>query len=63
MTELLDCPFCGEEAFVFTHYDGYSVRCANMACPSNGAYFETMEEAIEAWNARASREGEEKWST
>ena len=50
--ELKPCPFCGEEAEAL-HYedDGYLPRCT--VC--NGMiehWFETEEEASEAWNKR-----------
>lgn len=59
MSELLPCPFCGNEALLLGggEYEGiqqgYTVECHN--CSATTAYFgaDNMQEAIEAWNTRA----------
>lgn len=61
MSELLPCPFCGNEALLLGggEYEGiqqgYTVECHN--CSATTAYFgaDNMQEAIEAWNKRAER--------
>ena len=58
MSELLPCPFCGNEALLLGggEYEGiqqgYTVECHN--CSATTAYFgaDNMQEAIEAWNTR-----------
>ena len=55
MEELKPCPFCGGEAKVFGNYDDseYHANCTNNECGCCWVnYYETKEEAIEAWNRR-----------
>ena len=62
MSELLPCPFCGNEALLLGggEYEGiqqgYTVECHN--CSATTAYFgaDNMQEAIEAWNTRAEQD-------
>lgn len=61
MEKLKPCPFCGGKAYVQIHiFDGvpetYGVLCANGKCYTSGwQFYDTAEEAIEAWNRRAER--------
>lgn len=57
MTELnlRECPFCGGDAAWFGCADGYEVRCRNVRCLARSSAFDTLPEAVEAWNARAER--------
>lgn len=56
MYELKPCPFCGEDANMIetelgvVYNDYYVAFCTN--CPANMAHFESVEEAIKAWNTR-----------
>lgn len=51
-SELLPCPFCGEQAKVYVHAEWHYAGCANEFCIMNYA-FPTEAEAIAAWNTRA----------
>ena len=61
MAELKPCPFCGTTPIVianqFRHYQTtYLVKCNNIDCvviPTTYEHSE-MDDAIEAWNRRAS---------
>lgn len=62
MEQLKPCPFCGEEAQIFTDdemgYLGnaqYLVRCGNCLCGTG--HYNNPEYAIEAWNKRAKQRG------
>ena len=53
MEKLKPCPFCGGEACILEicGYDmPFEVFCG---CGGRVAYYETKEEAIDAWNRRA----------
>ena len=56
--KLNPCPFCGGEAEIdYFDDDEWFVRCANLEgdceiCPST-RFYETREEAVEAWNRRS----------
>lgn len=58
--ELLNCPFCGEKAHVYTsqHFtDLDSIGCANEECAAQPSTdYVRAERAIAAWNRRATRE-------
>lgn len=58
MSELLPCPFCGSETYLYEAKDYYALGCENIGCHGNWTHsrvYETKEEAIEAWNTRAER--------
>lgn len=55
--EILPCPFCGKEAYVFTDDKDtenlrYYIMCLGDSCGLYGA-FDHEKEAIDAWNKRA----------
>ena len=59
MDELKPCPFCGGDAVIRKDEERikpFYVRCGNINCKMvvGTNYFATKEEAIEAWNRRAS---------
>lgn len=66
MTDLKSCPFCtSEKAHVFNEYseDGDTISgCAvfcdddDATCKANTGWYKTKQEAIDAWNRRASDE-------
>lgn len=60
MTDLKPCPFCGGEGVVQRHeYEGYTdtfgVVCFD-CCAETRQFYNTKEEAIEAWNRRANND-------
>lgn len=61
MTELKPCPFCGGEVKVSLCHDfgvdDYTIGCVE-ACPASAdiVIFNNKQEAIKAWNTRASEE-------
>jgi Lar family restriction alleviation protein len=64
MAELLPCPFCGGEAVVIAQDfdDGdvwYRPECTKCKCGWR-ENVETIDEAIEKWNARTKERGGEK---
>ena len=53
--ELLNCPFCGGEAKVYSRkidwlIDDYKVECSKCHCTTD--IYDTKREAVEAWNKR-----------
>ena len=57
--KLKSCPFCGGEPCIQRHEfigyaDTFGVVCLDCCCETR-QFFETKEEAIEAWNRRAER--------
>ena len=61
MRELKPCPFCGGEAEIEMDdcwYWNYHVFCQE--CKIGTDYYNTADEAIEAWNRRA---GEQEWKS
>ena len=55
MTEIKPCPFCGGEATFISDHRGEDIACQNDGCctnPSTSDFYDTYEEAIEAWNTR-----------
>lgn len=55
--QLMPCPFCGERAYIVQHHyitagEAYGVRCFCGA--QSDQFFETMGEAVAAWNTRVS---------
>ena len=57
-TELKPCPFCGDEAHLSYGADGYTVYCRNDECIAYNleVWFDTYEEATNAWNGRSDHE-------
>lgn len=49
------CPFCGKEPRIYGDKPQVYIACVNQDCPVNSEtiFFQTREEAIEAWNRRA----------
>lgn len=65
--ELKPCPFCGDDAEIMikdgSHAKAYDIKCMNDCCYlAYGAYwfFDTKEEAIQAWNKRESQKEDVK---
>lgn len=57
---LLPCPFCGGPALSGeTFDDGCYVSCMRDACKCIVGYFDTLSEAITAWNTRMPSRGGE----
>ena len=54
MFELKPCPFCGDDANIVT--GNTWVHC--MGCGAETDYYDTVEEAIEAWNRRVGEPGD-----
>lgn len=58
--EIKRCPFCGGMAIVVKdnfQYEQYQVMCPYMGggkggCGASSGYYETMQEAMDAWNRR-----------
>lgn len=50
------CPFCGAKAYLAIFYNVYGVECSNCHAEGpmdeDGNYWNTPEEAINAWNRR-----------
>ena len=54
MTELLPCPFCGGEAYIYAPGPiEHHVACKNPSCYAETHGWSTEAEAIAAWNTRA----------
>ena len=51
--ELKKCPFCGGEVFIPMDFSEWSTVVVCKKCHANSGYYDTTEEAIEAWNTRA----------
>lgn len=66
MAELKRCPFCGSKAEIEHKrvLETWIVQCSNQSCPASymiGADYDTIEEAIEAWNKRYRPSEQERW--
>ena len=60
MTELRECPFCGQPGEMHRAYDrdckySYSPGCETRYCPGEwaGLFYNTLKDAEDAWNTRA----------
>lgn len=56
MSELKPCPFCGGEAASYEFANGWSAECLSDKCPAQPVLDQmhhTEEQAIAAWNTRA----------
>ena len=60
MEELKPCPFCGKKAIITKLVMGdkeeyFGVACSGWSCPTSSIIpnYTTEDEAIEAWNRRA----------
>jgi Lar family restriction alleviation protein len=51
-TELLPCPFCGENKAEVVYYENMHFMYVRCECSVHGAARATEAEAIEAWNRR-----------
>ena len=60
MAELKPCPFCGGKGYVHSSGNYWSKEYFKVVCPKNccmqSKYYETEEEAIDAWNRRCKSE-------
>jgi len=55
MTELKPCPFCGSKAEIYQDYEGsWTIECT--VCFARSWPRKDKEQAIEAWNRRATNE-------
>ena len=62
--ELKPCPLCGHSAYtecgLIETFVGmaevWRVSCNRVGCPAKTLLFDTLKEAIDAWNAKAKRE-------
>ena len=59
--QLKPCPFCGSKAEIEHKRNllTWIVQCSNQSCPASymiGADYETEEQAIDAWNRRATND-------
>lgn len=52
-TDLLPCPFCGNEADYYYNGETYIAQCS--MCGAQTAEFEERDWAADAWNTRAER--------
>jgi len=64
MEERKKCPFCGSDATVTERDRGFRIECSMRfeSCPVNCRthHFDSIIEAIDAWNTRASYMPDEK---
>lgn len=59
MIELKPCPFCGGVAMLYTRKkfkNPFRIRCSNIDCGCRTANWNAVEEAVKAWNRRASND-------
>lgn len=72
MKEIKVCPFCGSKAEVYEECELVKIRCSNYMCQASIMnWHDEVEDAIEAWNKRATKtkqikyydEEEKVWKT
>jgi Lar family restriction alleviation protein len=54
---LLNCPFCGSDAFIYEDIESnilpFQATCSNTLCEASIKWCDTKEEAIKIWNTRS----------
>ena len=54
MKEIKPCPFCGSKAEVYEECGMVKIRCSSYMCQASvNCWHDEVEDAIEAWNKRA----------
>ena len=57
LSDLLCCPFCGNDAHIMTEKEGYKAVCNKISCvvlpPMPHEHYTSREQAIKVWNSRA----------
>lgn len=55
--DLLNCPFCGNHAYLYKDQHWYAAHCATINCITFPDRHWTRKEAIEKWNTRKEHNG------